>query len=108
MGRWTFVSFFKLNRKECDRPTGPEEEDICGRPLGLRFDEKTGNLYIADAYFGLLVVGPHGGAAEHVVASVDGSHFNFTNHLDIDHGNGLVYFTDSSANYPRRYLYRQR
>ncbi|KAL2984505.1 hypothetical protein AAZX31_12G091800 [Glycine max] len=29
-------------------------EHICGRPLGLRFDKKTGDLYIADAYFGLL------------------------------------------------------
>ncbi|MCD9560899.1 hypothetical protein HAX54_019722 [Datura stramonium] len=30
----------------------PEMEHVCGRPLGLRFDTKTGELYIADAYFG--------------------------------------------------------
>jgi hypothetical protein len=28
-------------------------EHVCGRPLGLRFDKRTGDLYIADAYFGL-------------------------------------------------------
>lgn len=28
------------------------EEDICGRPLGLKFDN-AGNLYVADAYYGI-------------------------------------------------------
>ncbi|KAH0928396.1 hypothetical protein HID58_014123 [Brassica napus] len=40
----------------CVRPSAPELEHVCGRPLGLRFDKKTSDLYIADAYFGLLVV----------------------------------------------------
>ena len=36
----------------------------CGRPLGLKFNEATCDLYIADAYFGLLVVGHNGGVAK--------------------------------------------
>ncbi|CAL5333810.1 unnamed protein product [Camellia sinensis] len=47
---------------ECVQPFAPEKH-VCGRPLGLRFDKKTGDLYIADAYFGLQVVGPNGGLA---------------------------------------------
>ncbi|KAK6252050.1 hypothetical protein QUC31_013770 [Theobroma cacao] len=35
----------------------------CGRPLGLKFNYETFNLYIADAYFGLPVVGSNGGVA---------------------------------------------
>ena len=37
---------------------------MCGRPLGLQFFAKTGDLYIADAYLGLMKVGPDGGEAE--------------------------------------------
>ncbi|KAF6175585.1 hypothetical protein GIB67_000883 [Kingdonia uniflora] len=33
-------------------------EHQCGRPLGLRFNRNNGDLYIADAYYGLLVIGP--------------------------------------------------
>lgn len=77
-------------------------EHLCGRPLGLRFNKKTGDLYIADAYFGLLMVGPEGGLATSLVREVDGIPLGFTNDLDIDE-EGIVYFTDSSAKYQRRY-----
>ncbi|KAL5070615.1 hypothetical protein RYX36_021502 [Vicia faba] len=36
---------------------------ICGKPLGLRFNKKTSDLYIAYAYFGPVKVGPQGGLA---------------------------------------------
>ncbi|KAG0451703.1 hypothetical protein HPP92_026332 [Vanilla planifolia] len=78
-----------------------ENEHICGRPLGLRFDKKTGDLYIADAYFGLLKVGPDGGLAKPLTTEAEGVPFKFTNDLDID-DEGNVYFTDSSSNYQRR------
>ena len=77
-------------------------EHICGRPLGLRFYEKTGELYIADAYLGLLVVGPNGGQASRVVTEADGIPLVFTNGVDIDQRRGLVYFTESSTRYQRR------
>lgn len=76
-------------------------EHICGRPLGLRFDKRTGDLYIADAYMGLLKVGPEGGLAMPLVTEAEGVPLGFTNDLDID-DDGTVYFTDSSTNYKRR------
>ncbi|KAH6818715.1 strictosidine synthase-like 2 [Perilla frutescens var. frutescens] len=83
-------------------------EHICGRPLGLRMNEKTGDLYIADAYMGLVFVGPNGGLSSPLVKEVDGIALGFTNSLDIDHstgdgdGDGVVYFTDSSTRFQRR------
>lgn len=79
-----------------------KNEHICGRPLGLRFDKKTGDLYIADAYFGLMKVGPEGGLATSLVTEAEGVPLRFTNDLDID-DEGNIYFTDSSAHYQRRY-----
>ncbi|PKU59244.1 Strictosidine synthase 1 [Dendrobium catenatum] len=77
-----------------------ENEHICGRPLGLRFNKKTGDLYIADAYFGLLKVGPEGGVATPLTTEAEGVPFKFTNDLDIDE-DGSIYFTDSSFNFQR-------
>eukprot|EP00249_Psilotum_nudum_P011005 c22907_g1_i1 orf=153-1334(+) len=103
-----FTEFATIYRKgsEYCKPQSPPAmnltyEHICGRPLGLRFREDTGELYIADAYFGLLVVGPEGGEAKSVVSEAEGVPFNFTNDVAID-ADGTVYFTDSSANYQRR------
>lgn len=81
-------------------------EHKCGRPLGLKFDKSSGNLYIADAYLGLLEVGPNGGLATSLVSKSQGLPLRFTNALDIDYTNGFIYFTDSSQRYTRRYVYR--
>ncbi|XP_050234703.1 protein STRICTOSIDINE SYNTHASE-LIKE 3-like [Mercurialis annua] len=78
-----------------------KDEHICGRPLGLRFNKKTGDLYIADAYFGLMKVGPEGGLATSLVKEAEGVSLGFTNDLDID-DEGNIYFTDSSTQYQRR------
>ncbi|KAL6976199.1 Protein STRICTOSIDINE SYNTHASE-LIKE 13 [Sarracenia purpurea var. burkii] len=76
-------------------------EAQCGRPLGLRFEKKTGDLYIADAYHGLLVVGADGGVATPLVRSVvEGNPIFFANDLDI-HRNGSIFFTDTSNKYNR-------
>uniref|UniRef100_A0A175YLC6 Strictosidine synthase conserved region domain-containing protein n=1 Tax=Daucus carota subsp. sativus TaxID=79200 RepID=A0A175YLC6_DAUCS len=75
-------------------------EKQCGRPLGLRFDKSSGDLYIADAYFGVLVVGPKGGYATPLATNVAGKPILFANDLDIHH-NGSVFFTDSSKRYDR-------
>jgi sugar lactone lactonase YvrE len=84
-------------------PPAPDlaHEHICGRPLGLRFEKKTGNLWIADAYFGILKVGPEGGQAEPVVTEIDGIPMRFSNDLDFDE-DGVLYFTDSSTKWSRR------
>eukprot|EP00267_Zea_mays_P056136 XP_023156172.1 protein STRICTOSIDINE SYNTHASE-LIKE 3-like [Zea mays] len=58
-------------------------EHICNRPLGLCFDN-TGDLYIIDAYFGLLKVCPEGGLATPLATEAEGVRFNFTNDLDLE------------------------
>ncbi|XP_003635414.3 protein STRICTOSIDINE SYNTHASE-LIKE 10, partial [Vitis vinifera] len=85
----------------CDGSANPAMEQVCGRPLGLKFNEATCDLYIADAYFGLLVVGRNGGVAKQVAISVEGVPFRFTNALDIDQNTGVVYFTDTSTIFQR-------
>ncbi|KAH7838615.1 hypothetical protein Vadar_028979 [Vaccinium darrowii] len=103
---WTDFAYTSPNRSElCDPKPSPlsylKNEHICGRPLGLRFDKKTGDLYIADAYFGLLKVGPEGGLATSLATEAEGVPLRFTNDLDLD-DEGNIYFTDSSTKYQRR------
>uniref|UniRef100_A0A1D1XFC9 Adipocyte plasma membrane-associated protein n=1 Tax=Anthurium amnicola TaxID=1678845 RepID=A0A1D1XFC9_9ARAE len=103
---WSGFAYTSPNRSEiCDHKPSIfsylKYEHVCGRPLGLRFYKKTGELYIADAYFGVLKVGPEGGLATPLATSAEGVPFNFTNDLDVD-DEGNVYFTDSSTNYQRR------
>ncbi|CAI9787507.1 unnamed protein product [Fraxinus pennsylvanica] len=99
---WVEFAVTSSQRKECYRPFAPEMEHICGRPLGLRFHKKTGDLYIADAYLGLQVVGPTGGLATQLLTEVDSQSLHFTNDMDIDEENDVVYFTDSSTKFHRR------
>lgn len=94
-----------MGRDGCEGPQDHDQtEHICGRPLGLRFKTSTGDLYVADAYMGLLVVGAGGGMATKLATQAQGIPFGFTNSLDIDQRSGAVYFTDSSSQYPRRYV----
>ncbi|XP_061346124.1 uncharacterized protein LOC133291809 [Gastrolobium bilobum] len=41
----------------------------CGRPLGLGFNHQTGELYVADAYFGLVKVCSNGGPPTQLAAT---------------------------------------
>ncbi|GKA63713.1 strictosidine synthase-like 12-like protein [Tanacetum coccineum] len=47
----------------CDGTNDSNLGPICGRPLALSFNYRTSDLYITDAFFGLLVVGFNGGLA---------------------------------------------
>ncbi|BBN09341.1 adipocyte plasma membrane-associated protein [Marchantia polymorpha subsp. ruderalis] len=101
---WVEFATVIANRTEVCNPTTPlaanlKYEHLCGRPLGIRFN-KDGDLYICDAYFGLLKVGAEGGLAEVLVSEAEGQKIIFANDLDID-DDGTVYFTDSSSKYPR-------
>ncbi|CAL4931045.1 unnamed protein product [Urochloa decumbens] len=106
---WTTFAYGANYRKIplCTASVVPleETESLCGRPLGLQLFAKTGDLYIADAYHGLMRVGPDGGEAEVLASKADddGAPFHFVNGLDVDQATGDVYFTDSSATYPRRF-----
>ncbi|KAJ7542965.1 hypothetical protein O6H91_09G020100 [Diphasiastrum complanatum] len=103
---WKDFAYTSPNRSEICQPKIPPQpnvafEHVCGRPLGLRFSKKTGELFIADAYHGLLVVGPDGGLAKSLATEAEGEPFKFTNDLDLD-DEGNVYFTDSSTKFQRR------
>ncbi|XP_020167068.2 protein STRICTOSIDINE SYNTHASE-LIKE 10 [Aegilops tauschii subsp. strangulata] len=104
---WTTFAHHANYRKlpMCTVAMAPSEETegLCGRPLGLAFHLESGDLYMADAYNGLMRVGPDGGEAEVLATAADGVQFNFVNGLDIDQVTGDVYFTDSSVTYPRRF-----
>ncbi|KAK4714521.1 hypothetical protein R3W88_020428 [Solanum pinnatisectum] len=99
---WADFAVTSSQRENCTLPFAPEMEHICGRPLGIRFDTKTGELYIADAYFGLQVVGPKGGLATPLVQKLEGKPLVFTNDVDIDDHDDVIYFTDTSTRYQRR------
>ncbi|PIA63382.1 hypothetical protein AQUCO_00201016v1 [Aquilegia coerulea] len=100
---WTEFAVTSQHRRRdlCDGSNNPTMEHVCGRPLGLQFNKKTCDLYIADAYFGLFKVGPKGGVATLLASSAEGVPFRFTNAVDIDHESGDVYFTDSSTWFQR-------
>lgn len=83
----------------CSCNDGRDAADECGRPAGMALNEKTGDLYIADAKLGLLVV-PHAtGFARKIADSVDGKPLMHLNGLDIDPTTGVVYFTSFSARF---------
>ncbi|CAH1422356.1 unnamed protein product [Lactuca virosa] len=78
----------------CDGVTDPDTASTCGQPFALSYHPVTHNLYIADAYHGLLVVGPDGGLATQLAGG-----FKFVNDVDIDLLTGHLYFIDASLTY---------
>ncbi|KAJ3677512.1 hypothetical protein LUZ60_003236 [Juncus effusus] len=100
---WAVFAYNSMSRdKDCIGNVDEMMESKCGRPLGLQFYNKTGNLYIADAYHGLLTVGPKGGQVEVLASEANGVPFRFLNGLDVNQETGDVYFTDSSTHITRR------
>ncbi|OEL15244.1 Protein STRICTOSIDINE SYNTHASE-LIKE 10 [Dichanthelium oligosanthes] len=104
--RWTMFAYsarYKNTPMCTDSTERPNEhvEGIYGRPLGLQFYAKTGDLYFVDAYQGLMKVGPNGGEAKVLAKGVDGVPFSFVNGVDIDKAIGNIYFTDSSTTVTR-------
>ncbi|TKY54974.1 STRICTOSIDINE SYNTHASE 12 [Spatholobus suberectus] len=92
------------NKTICDGLADFSElQSTCGRPLGLRFNHQTGDLYVADAYSGLVKIGPNGGAPTQCFrgpqAQDNTTTYQFLDGLDIDVNTGIVFFTEASANY---------
>ncbi|KAG4390043.1 hypothetical protein GLYMA_06G208000v4 [Glycine max] len=78
-------------------------QETCGRPLGLSFYYQTGELFIADAYLGLVKVPYYGGAATQLVAHAQGSNpFGFLSGVDVEPDTGTVYFTEASSGFKLR------
>lgn len=88
---------FSRTKQLCDGMTDPNKWPICRRLITLSFHPVNGLLYVADVYYGLLVVGPLGGLATQLARG-----FKFANGLDVDLLTGNVYFSDASFTYEIR------
>lgn len=101
---FSIVIYLFRNSSWCDGVVGTALAGRCGRPAGIAFNEKTGELYVADAPLGLHVVSPAGGLAVKIADSVDGKPFKFLDGLDVDPTTGVVYFTSFSSRYTPMYF----
>ncbi|XP_019093509.1 PREDICTED: protein STRICTOSIDINE SYNTHASE-LIKE 11-like [Camelina sativa] len=86
----------------CDGALGTVNAEKCGRPAGIAFNGKTGDLYVADAPLGLHIISPGGGVAKKIANSVNDKPFLFLDGLDIDPTTGVVYFTSFSSTFGPR------
>lgn len=93
---WIEFAYSSQQRENCSRN---KVEPACGRPLGLSFEKKTGDLYFCDGYLGIMKVGPEGGLAEKVLDQAEGQKIMFANQMDIDEEDEAIYFNDSSDTY---------
>ncbi|KAH6763154.1 hypothetical protein C2S52_020587 [Perilla frutescens var. hirtella] len=84
------------SKELCDGTNGddPKTGPLCGRPIALEFHPKTGDLYIVDAFRGLMLVGRGGGKAERLPGGRDGVPYDAPDAISIDPLTGDVYFTD--------------
>lgn len=76
------------------------QESKCGRPLGLKFNDK-GELFVADAYYGIFKVNVNSRQYTNIVNSsepIDGEMSRVFNALDIAK-NGDIYWTSSSTDF---------
>lgn len=77
------------------------QEQKCGRPLGLKFNDK-GELFVADSYYGIFKVNVNTRQYINIINSsepIDGKIPRMVNSLDIAK-NGDIYWTDSSVDFP--------
>ncbi|CAD6240273.1 unnamed protein product [Miscanthus lutarioriparius] len=93
----------------CTGSQDPGRGHECGRPLGLKFNHDTGELYVADAYHGLRVVSPDDDdKVSRPVAPQwwqgTGRAFSFANGVEVDADTGAVYFTETSTRLQREFL----
>ncbi|KAB5524341.1 hypothetical protein DKX38_022090 [Salix brachista] len=97
------ATYFVRTIAFCDGATDdPDKGHICGRPFGLAYDPIARLLYIADAYYGLLVADSNGRLAKQIATGAEGQPFVFCNGLDIDPITRNIFFTDTSAVYDLR------
>ncbi|MEP0942387.1 MAG: SMP-30/gluconolactonase/LRE family protein [Rhizobiaceae bacterium] len=68
-----------------------------GRPLGIEFGPN-GKLFVADAYRGLLEIGPDGNIIVLTNKTDDGSPIRYADDLDVA-DDGSIYFTDASVKF---------
>ncbi|XP_014287097.1 adipocyte plasma membrane-associated protein Hemomucin isoform X2 [Halyomorpha halys] len=91
------ISVIKFG-KDCNEET-IMEEDICGRPLGFRFNRK-GLLYAADAYYGIYKANLSNGDVEAIVSKnvpIDGFNPMIPNSIALSKKTDDFFWTDSST-----------
>uniref|UniRef100_A0A803LUI0 Strictosidine synthase conserved region domain-containing protein n=1 Tax=Chenopodium quinoa TaxID=63459 RepID=A0A803LUI0_CHEQI len=67
---WTVFAITYPERSDaCDRLNDSPAEQYCGRPLGLKFNTATCELYVTDSSVGLVKVGRNGGVATSIATS---------------------------------------
>jgi sugar lactone lactonase YvrE len=85
-----------LVRWDVDQTEGVPFIDVGGRPLGIDFDAQ-GNLWIANAYTGLMKLSPLGELTT-VVTEVDGIAVRYADDVAVA-ANGKIYFSDASTRF---------
>jgi sugar lactone lactonase YvrE len=73
--------------------------NVGGRPLGLDFDSG-GNLWIANAYTGLMKITPQGELST-VLTEAEGVAIQYADDVAVA-GNGKIYFSDASTRFPAK------
>jgi len=69
------------------------------KAIRIGFQSSAGDLYVADAYLGLVKVSPDGGNVTQLVGPAQGNSTMFADGLDVDPDTGIVYFTVASTNF---------
>lgn len=89
-----------------EHPCGSHEsEAICGRPLGMAFNDE-GELIVADCYIGLISVNVTAKTKHLLLDRVDDVRVYFANSVVVGPKSGRIYLTDSSQRFRRRdFLY---
>jgi sugar lactone lactonase YvrE len=100
--------FLNMTDKEIDEKCNRDEnEHICGRPLGIKYNKISNSLFFIDAYHGLFEYNLfHKNITQLVKTTDDPFQMKFLNHLDFYYLNNHtfhIYFTDSSSKFQRRF-----
>ncbi|KAF5468941.1 hypothetical protein F2P56_013049 [Juglans regia] len=103
-----FATTGNRSKAVCDGQTSGDLEPRCGRPLSLEYNRAPNQLFIADAYYGILVAGTDGRLATQLASAVNGVPFRFINGLSLHPRTGDIYFTESGVNIEQAVLNNDR
>jgi len=86
----------RIVRLQADGSNPEDWIDTGGRPLGIEFDTN-GNLIVADAFRGLLLITPDGNITE-LATEADGIPIRYADDVDVS-ADGKIYFSDASTKF---------
>lgn len=86
-----------------DEGTAYYTEFVCGRPMGIHFDQDGLRLWMVDAYKGLFLVNVEDNTMAAQMGKDDkGEDFTFLNGIAVSDQTGKLYITESSTKLPHR------